>query len=487
MTMPRRPVIFYFENQPLQGIEGEPVAKALFTAGIKTLSWSVKYKRPRGIHCARGRCIMCHMEVDGVPGVPTCLAPLREGMSVRRENFKPFFAPLLISAVNRLRFPAGFYYRMFTRPAFLRKLFLGSLRRMAGVGRIVVNGPQPQKTARPAVRSPADSYEVVVVGAGLSGMSAALAAANRGARVLLVDEYGRPGGHSIGYQADSELVSQRDQCVTQVEFSTSIDYCPRTTAQAFYPPDTLLLGPGGALALDQTFDRSTVDKPSGRVALAAGMKKVRAKSFIFATGAYDVIPIFQNSDLPGVFGPRAIRLLLERDRLKPGHRAVVYGVGTALRDVTALLVHHDIQIVAVVDADPNPAGGVRRALPDGTRWIQQGRVVRADGGQWLTSITASGRDRRAGRTSTERLSCDLLCTAFAGQGAYELPYQAGFRFELSEDPVHENRVLFPDKSKVRSGPVTCFAVGEVAGQQTWQQKMTAAEESGNKALQSLET
>ncbi|MFQ5512254.1 MAG: FAD-dependent oxidoreductase, partial [Candidatus Krumholzibacteriia bacterium] len=378
----------------MEGVEGEPIAKALFIAGVRTLSWSVKYKRPRGIHCARGRCVMCHMEVDGVPGVPTCITPLAGGMRVRRENFRPFFAPLLISAVRRLRFPAGFYYRMFTRPGFLRKIFLGSLRRMAGVGRVVTDGVTVRARARHSVlRAPADSYDVVVVGAGLSGMSAALSAANRGVKVLLVDEYNLPGGHSVGHLTDSEFVSQRDQCIAQVEGNPAIDYCPRTTAQAFYPPDSLLLGTGGALAPRQVAAEGAAEPRPQRVVLSGRMKRVRARTFIFATGAYDVVPVFGDNDRAGIFGPRAIRLLLERDRLIPGRRAVVYGVGDSLRDVTALLAHHGVEIVAVVDAEPKPTGGAR-VLSPGTRWIQAARVVGTGGGECHRERADAGRPQQ---------------------------------------------------------------------------------------------
>ena len=125
-VMDRAEITFLFENRRVRAKSGDSIAKALFDAGLRTLSYSVKYKRPRGIHCARGRCVMCHMEVDGIPGVPTCITPVRDGMRVQRENFRPFFAPFLIAAVRHIPFPAGFYYRMFTRPSFVREMFLGT-------------------------------------------------------------------------------------------------------------------------------------------------------------------------------------------------------------------------------------------------------------------------------------------------------------------------------------------------------------------------
>jgi predicted molibdopterin-dependent oxidoreductase YjgC len=81
-----RKVKFYFENEELEGYENEPIAAALHAAGIRTLSYSEKYDRPRGFFCAVGKCSSCLMEVDGQPNVMVCMEPLREGMRVRRQK-----------------------------------------------------------------------------------------------------------------------------------------------------------------------------------------------------------------------------------------------------------------------------------------------------------------------------------------------------------------------------------------------------------------
>jgi predicted molibdopterin-dependent oxidoreductase YjgC len=79
-------VTFRFEDQELEGYEGQPIAAALHAAGIKVLSISEKYKRPRGFFCAVGKCSSCLMEVDGRPNVMVCMEPLRRGMRVRRQK-----------------------------------------------------------------------------------------------------------------------------------------------------------------------------------------------------------------------------------------------------------------------------------------------------------------------------------------------------------------------------------------------------------------
>jgi sarcosine oxidase subunit alpha len=484
--MEKKTVTFYFESRELRGIEGESVAKALFDSGVRTLSLSVKYRRPRGLLCARGRCVACHMSIDGVPGVPTCVTPLRAGMEIERESYQPFYGPLLTGVARVIPFPAGFYYRMFTRPALARKLFLGTLRRMAGVGRIVsgraalrvdasrtgratphaLERPAPGAAPRvkPAIES---SYDLVVVGCGLTGMSAALSAAHHGLNVLLVDEYDFPAGHSFGYQSDGELVSVRDSLVDKIKRHVAVTYLPGTTAQGFYPPDTLLLGPGGSAGLGAR----------------EAMTRVRARSFVFATGANDAVPLFENNDTPGIFGERAIRLLLERDHLRPGNRAVIYGTGAAMSATGELLHHHGIEIAAMVDPTgealvPRPGGpgfGDVRTIPDA-------RIARARGGAWLRGVEVSTPE--GGRTN---LSCDLLCVALPGQPAYELAYQAGIVFALSRARVDEMRIMRPvtNRGAAEDGSVSYFVAGGAAGETDWREKIENGERAGAAAARAV--
>ena len=79
-------VTFYFEDAPLEGYEGEPIAVALHGAGVRVIAETPERKRPRGIFCAIGNCSSCLMRVDGKPNVRTCTEPLKEGMNVRFQR-----------------------------------------------------------------------------------------------------------------------------------------------------------------------------------------------------------------------------------------------------------------------------------------------------------------------------------------------------------------------------------------------------------------
>jgi predicted molibdopterin-dependent oxidoreductase YjgC len=82
---------FTLDGKELEGYEGEPIASALVAAGIKVLSRSIKYKRPRGFFCAIGKCSSCLMKVDGVPNIRTCVTKLEGGMRVETQKGKGDF------------------------------------------------------------------------------------------------------------------------------------------------------------------------------------------------------------------------------------------------------------------------------------------------------------------------------------------------------------------------------------------------------------
>lgn len=82
----KREVVFLYDGESLSGLEGEPIAMALEEAGVKTLRYTKKEHKPRGVFCAIGRCTDCVMIVDGKPNVRTCITPLQEGMNVQTQH-----------------------------------------------------------------------------------------------------------------------------------------------------------------------------------------------------------------------------------------------------------------------------------------------------------------------------------------------------------------------------------------------------------------
>ena len=79
-------VTIYYNGEPLEALEGEPVASALMAAGIRVMRTTAKHNEPRGVFCAIGRCTDCMMIVDGVPNTRTCVTSVYDGMRVERQE-----------------------------------------------------------------------------------------------------------------------------------------------------------------------------------------------------------------------------------------------------------------------------------------------------------------------------------------------------------------------------------------------------------------
>lgn len=82
----QKQVTFTCDGREVTGIEGEPIAAALYAAGLKTHRYTKKHHEPRGIFCAIGRCTDCVMVVDGKPNIRTCVTPLKAGMKVQTQD-----------------------------------------------------------------------------------------------------------------------------------------------------------------------------------------------------------------------------------------------------------------------------------------------------------------------------------------------------------------------------------------------------------------
>ncbi len=186
---------FTFDGKQVEAYEGDTIGSALYAAGQRTFSRSFKYHRRRGLMCCAGQCPNCIVAVDGAPGARACTEPVRDGIKVEHVNavsleLDPMRATDVVGGALT---PPGFYYKTFIRPRRLWPLYEKVLRNVAGLGKL--REEQEEREWRTEYRR--RHADVLVVGGGIAGLKAAIAAAQQGADVVLADEGPALGGQQL--------------------------------------------------------------------------------------------------------------------------------------------------------------------------------------------------------------------------------------------------------------------------------------------------
>src|SRR3989442_592985 len=327
-----RTVTFSFAGREVTAHAGDTIATALYAAGVRILSRSFKYHRPRGLLCCSGQCPNCLMNVDGTPNVLTCLEPVRAGMQVRPQNVWPSLgwdAFAVIDKLDRL-LPIGFYYKTFIQPRFVWPLAEQVLRRIAGLGK-VDHRTEPRGSYDHQYRH----TDVAVIGGGPAGLSAACEAARLGARVTLIDDQPVLGGH---------LRVQTGTYTGVGEYSglCGLDIARRLREAVESLPGVDVIRPATAFGCYE----------GGLLGVMHGKRLIhlRTKRLVVATGCYEYPPVFHNNDLPGVMLGSGVQRLLHLYRVKPGNRALVVTNNDFGLTVACDLLAAGVEVAAGVDA-----------------------------------------------------------------------------------------------------------------------------------------
>ncbi|MEO0920633.1 MAG: FAD-dependent oxidoreductase, partial [Pseudomonadota bacterium] len=301
---PANSVQFSFDGKSYSGLAGDTLASALIANDIHLVGRSFKYHRPRGIVTAgpeepNALVGVTRDKARHVPNVRATVQELYDGLNAQSQNRWPSLA-FDVGEVNDVASPffaAGFYYKTFMWPRKAwEKVYEPFIRHAAGLG-VAPSEIDPDQYA-----SCYAHCDVLVCGAGASGISAALAAAHAGARVILVDEQPVVGG-ALHFETEARIDGRSgyewaQSAIAELAAMDNVRVLQRTTAFGYYAQNMV--------GLAERLTEHLADPTGGRERLW----QVRAKRVIMATGAIERHMVFANNDRPGILLASAARKYL---------------------------------------------------------------------------------------------------------------------------------------------------------------------------------
>jgi len=411
-------VNFSLDGRRFSGFKGDTLASALLANGVSVVGRSFKYHRPRGFLSAGAE------EPNGLftlgkggytePNVPGTTTELIEGLTARSQNGTPS-VNLDIRSLYGLASPllaAGFYYKTFIGPRRGSWMFYEPfIRRAAGLGRGVHEADPDRYETRHAFA------DVLVVGAGPAGLSAALGAGRAGARVVLAEQDSLLGGSLLFESPAGGAENWRRQLESELESLPRVEIRRSTTAFGVYD--------GGTVALIERRDHLKPDPSRGEARQVVTI--LRARAIVFATGATERPLVFPNNDRPGVMLASAVRSYLNRFAVGCGRRAVVVTNNDSAYATAFDLAERGIHVSIADTRRLVPSELVGRARSQGIGHFTGAVARKANGGRVVKGLEVMvDHDIRA-------LECDLLAVSGGWSPAVHLTSHNGVAPRYRED------------------------------------------------------
>ena len=423
---PAKTARFTFDGKSYTALEGDTVASALLANGIHLLGRSFKYHRPRGILAAGPEEPNALLDIsrDAARRQPNVRASVQEvfdGMTVKSQNRWPSLA-FDIGGINNLAAPffaAGFYYKTFMWPkAAWAKIYEPMIRRAAGLGVSPTEADPDHYANRYA------HCDVLVVGGGVAGLSAALAAAEAGAKVILCDERPEFGGalhFDTGVKVDgADGYDWAQGVVAKLKAMANVTVLTRTTAFGYYNHNFV----GLAERVTDHVARPSKDLPRER------LWQVRAKRVILATGSIERHMVFPNNDRPGIMLASAARTYLNHFGVAVGSRIGVYAAHDSAYEAAFDLKRAGVTIAAIVDSRAKPGEAVvtqARAL--GIEVLSGYSVIDTSGKLRVSSMTVARNGSRASR----KIAIDALLVSAGWTPSVHLFSQSRGKLKFDAD------------------------------------------------------
>jgi len=340
-------ISFKFNGTTYHGFKGDTLASALLVNGVHLVARSFKYHRPRGIMTAGSEepnaIVQLHNNSSRTePNVRATEVEIYEGLEASSQNCWPN-VNFDIGAINNLLsplLPAGFYYKTFMWPASFWEKYEYFIRKSAGLGKSPTK-PDPDIYEHRYIHC-----DVLVIGAGISGIMAAKTAAKNGLKTLLVDEKPNLGGSEIYQNSEYFKIDNQtsgswlEKEINKIKKIENLEIKTRTSVAAFHGYNFLL-------ARENLTDHLPIEQRKNKT--RHKLLKIRAKKVINATGSIERPLIFNNNDRPGILLSSAIKKYTDLFGVACGERIVLLTNNDSAYETAISLIQRGIKVEAIID------------------------------------------------------------------------------------------------------------------------------------------
>ena len=434
-------ISFKFNGSTYYGFKGDTLASALLANNIHLVGRSFKYHRPRGIMTAGSEepnaIVQLHDNTPRTePNVRATEVEIYEGLEASSQNCWPsvnfdigginnFLSPLL---------PAGFYYKTFMWPASFWEKYEYFIRKSAGLGK------SPTESDPDIYEHKYIHCDVLVIGAGISGIMAAKIAAKNGLKTLLVDEKPNLGGSTI-YQSSNYFKinnqtsgSWLEKEINEIKKLENLEIKTRTSVAAYHGYNFLL-------ARENLTDHLPIEQRKEKT--RHKLLKIRAKKVITATGSLERPMIFDNNDRPGILLSSAIKRYIDFFGVACGEKNILFTNNDSAYETAISLVQKGINVEAIIDNREKVDSKLVYEVEKNNVKIFKGYTITNTFGYKRInriSLMQLSKDGQKVVGSKIDLSCDCLGMSGGWTPAVHLFTQSGGKLKFRE----EDQVFIPN-------------------------------------------
>ncbi len=435
-------VSFKFNDTRYYGYKGDTLASALLANDIHLVGRSFKYHRPRGIMTSGSEepnaIVQLHNNSDRTePNVRATEVEIYEGLVASSQNCWPS-VNFDIGGINNLLsplLPAGFYYKTFMWPASFWEKYEYFIRKSAGLGKSPTT-PDPDIYEHEYIHC-----DVLIVGAGISGIMAAKTAAKNGLKTLLVDEKPNLGGSTIYQNSEHFKINNQnsgswlEKEINEIKKIDNLDIRIRTSVAAFHGYNFLL-------ARENLTDHLPIEQRKNKA--RQKLLKIRAKKVITATGSLERPLIFDNNDRPGILLSSAIKRYADLFGVACGEKNIFLTNNDSAYETAISLIQKGIKVEAIVDNREEIESKLLYEVEKNNIKVFKGfTIVNTNGYKKINKVSLMklSKDGQKVIGSKINLSCDCLGVSGGWTPAVHLFTQSGGKLKFRE----EDQVFIPEK------------------------------------------